>query len=266
MITCKSCKNNFKGNYCNNCGEKVVKGADFTLKKIFSQALDSITHLDSKLFKTLKLLFFYPGKLSQQFIEGIRNPYMKPFQIFIISNIVFFILFANEDVFKYPSPFFFKENFDGINVLEKVRQITAKTGMSQSEIADIYDIKSTNLAKGFLVFLIPIIALIAKLLNPKQHYEFGKHVIFSTHFFSFLLLLFVMMFFIASLVPESANPRVILVPLFIILYSYFSIAVKLFYSNSYKLSFIKGIIGIGSILFLFEMYKITISIVALYTI
>jgi hypothetical protein len=155
-INCKNCNTKFEGNFCNNCGEKVIKDGDFALLKIVSQALDSITHLDSKLFKTLKLLLFYPGKLSKLYTEGIRIPYMKPFQIFIILNVIFFFIFSNDDIFRVPSNYFFQENYDGIKTLEKVRNISKETGLSETKIAILYDNTSANLAKCLLVFLIPI--------------------------------------------------------------------------------------------------------------
>ncbi|MBK8686474.1 MAG: DUF3667 domain-containing protein [Bacteroidetes bacterium] len=119
-MKCKNCQAKFEGTYCNACGEKVIREGDFALKKIFSQALDSLTHLDSKLFKTMKLLFFYPGKLSSQYIEGVRVPYMKPFQIFIISNIFFFILFSNEDLFRIPAVIFLRKILRGLESWTKL--------------------------------------------------------------------------------------------------------------------------------------------------
>ena len=265
-MNCKNCNTNFEGNFCNNCGEKVVRDGDFALMKIGSQALDSITHLDSKLFKTFKLLLFYPGKLSTYYIEGIRIPYMKPFQIFIISNIIFFFIFSNEDLFKVPSSYFFKENFDGLRILEKVRIISTERDLEVAEIANLYDNASTNLAKGLLVFLIPLLALIGILLNYKQKMEFGKHLIFSTHFFTFVLSFFSISSLFLGLLTDSSNRRLVLIPIGIVILLYYSIALKNFYYNSIKLAFIKGICGVFLIFMLFNIYKMLISILALYTI
>ena len=264
-MNCKNCNTKFEGNYCTSCGEKVIKEGDFALTKIFSQALDSITHLDSKLFKTLKLLFFYPGKLSIQFIEGIRVPYMKPFQIFIISNIIFFIIYSNDDLFRIPSVLFFQENFEGLKILEKVTAISNKTGLSQSDIAKLYDNASNNLAKSLLVFLIPLIALIGKFLHYRQKIEFGKHLIFSTHFLTFVLSFFVVSSLFFTLIPDSYNIRWLLLPIVLILFLYYAIALKNFYYNSKKMAFIKGLIGLFLIFILFNIYKMFISLLALYT-
>ncbi len=263
-INCKNCNTRFEGNFCNNCGEKVFKEGDFALLKIFSQALDSFTHLDSKLFKTLKLLLFYPGKLSKIYTEGIRVPYMKPFQIFVISNIIFFFIFSNDDLFRVPSGYFIQENFDGFKTLEKVRNISKETGLSETQIANKYDNASTNLAKVLLVLLIPIIALIGKVFNSKQKLEFGKHLIFSTHFFTFVLSLFVISGFFLELMPDSLNRRLLIIPIGLGILIYYTIALKTFYNNSLISAIIKGISGTFLIIYIFSIYRMLISILALY--
>lgn len=264
-MKCKNCQAKFEGTYCNACGEKVIREGDFALKKIFSQALDSLTHLDSKLFKTMKLLFFYPGKLSSQYIEGVRVPYMKPFQIFIISNIFFFILFSNEDLFRIPAVIFFKENFEGFRIMDKVMELSSKTGLSQTEIANQYEHSSINLAKGLLILLIPIIAWIGKLLHYKQKMEFGKHLIFSTHFFTFFLLFFAISGLFLFLTPDGFNRRLILIPLGLIICIYYIMALKNFYKNSNTMALIKGVGGIFLILLSITLYKSIVSLIALYT-
>ncbi|MFM2387894.1 MAG: hypothetical protein RL660_2651 [Bacteroidota bacterium] len=263
-FACKNCNTNFTGNFCNNCGEKVLKDSDFAFKKIFSQALDSFTHLDSKLFKTLRLLLFSPGKISKLYIEGIRVPYMKPFQIFVICNIVFFIIFANDDIFRVPSAYFFKSNYDGIAVLDKVKRIASATGNSETEIAASYDAVSTNLAKGLLVLLIPIIASIGKLLNSKRKMEFGKHLIFATHFLTTFLLLFMIASLFLRITTSTTIKSVVLGLLALAIFAYYAMSIKQFYGNTLSTAFMKGAVGIILIAILVSIYKLLISILALY--
>jgi len=264
-VNCKNCNTKFEGIFCNNCGEKVIKEGDFAFMKLFSQALDSFTHLDSKLFKTLKLLLFYPGKLSKLYTEGIRIPYMKPFQIFVIFNIIFFFIFSNDDLFRIPSTYFFKENFDGIKTLEKVRSISKESGLTFEEIAISYDSASTNLAKGLLVFLIPVIALIGYIFNYRQKMEFGKHLIFASHLFTFILSLFVMSSLLLALMTNDLIKKLLLISIGLGTFVYYSIALKTFYNNSLLFAFIKGISGTFLIFVVFDIYKMLISIFALYS-
>jgi hypothetical protein len=264
-INCKNCNTKFEGNFCSNCGEKVIKEGDFSVPKILSQGLDSFTHLDSKLFKTLKLILFYPGKLSKLNIEGIKVPYMKPFQIFIILNVIFFILFSNDDIFRVPSDYFFQESYEGIPILEKVRSISQETGLSESEIAILYDNKSINLMKLLLVLLIPIIALIGKLFNNKQKMEFGKHLIFAIHFLTFFLALFVIGGLFLGLTSSPPLKKMILIFIGLSLFVHYSLSIKNFYTNSISVAFLKGIVATLLILVAISVYKLLISLLALYS-
>ena len=264
-LNCKNCNTQFEGNFCNHCGEKVLKEGDFAIMKLLSQAFDTFTHIDSKLLKTIKLLLFYPGKLSKLYTEGIRVPYMKPFQIFVIINVLFFFLFANDDIFRVPSYYFFKENYDGFKSLEKARIISEAKGISLTEVAHLYDTASTNFAKGFLIFLIPIIALVGKLFNYKQKMEFGKHLIFSTHFFTFILSLFVLSSVFLSLSSSAVFIKTVLMIIGLCVVMYYAVAQKTFYKNSPLFAALKGIAGTFLIAAIFSIYKMLISVLSLYS-
>ena len=264
-INCKNCNTKFTGNFCSNCGEKVINDGDFALMKLLSQVLDTFTHLDSKVFKTLKLLLFHPGKLSKLNTDGIRVPFMKPFQIYIIINIIFFFLFSNDDIFRVTSHYFFQENYDGIKTLAKVRDITKETGLSVTQVAELYDSRSTNLAKGLLVFLIPIIALLGKLFHRKQNIQFGKHIIFSTHLITFILSLFVISSLFLGINSSDFVKKMVLILMGLCTLTYYTIALKTFYNNSLLISCIKGIACTILTIITFNIYKILISVLALYS-
>jgi len=263
MNICKNCQANFDGKYCNKCGEKIVENKDFTIYHTVSHAIGTITNFDSKIFRTLKLLFFFPGKLTIKFVEGVRVPYMKPFQIFVISNIIFFIFLSEMDLFRTPSQWYFSENFDGIRVMDIVREIATRRNLEHSEIALIYDNKSSNLAKGLIVILIPFIALIGKLLNPDRRFEFGKHLIFSTHVFSFLLLICVVNNGVVQLLNVGGNKWFYIVPITTLMALYYTISTKIFYENSWGVAIVKGIVGVVLINLVLHFYRITINLISL---
>src|SRR5690242_9057720 len=89
---CPSCGHAFAGKFCSACGEKKVAAHDFTLRHFIEESVEGFTHFDNKLLRTLRSLFFKPGSLTASFESGQRVTYMKPVQLFIISNLVFFIL------------------------------------------------------------------------------------------------------------------------------------------------------------------------------
>lgn len=265
MKHCKTCQNQLNGNFCSQCGEKVIADSDFSLIKIIGNAFGSITNLDSKIFKTLKLLLFYPGRLTAKFVEGVRVPYMKPFQIFVISNIVFFIFLQDIDLFRTPSKWFFIEDFDGIPVMDQVSAIARNQGLEISEIANKYDLKTSALAKGLIVLLIPFIALIGKLLNPKRSIKFGKHIIFSTHYFAFILILFVIVSQVIEAFTSDFNKWMFIIPITVIMLIYYILGIKYFYKNSWIGSALKGVAGVFLINLCIQFYKMMINLLVLNT-
>lgn len=263
---CKTCNNSFEGNYCNECGEKKIFEEDFSIKNIISQAFKTVTNLDSKLFLTLKFLFFYPGKLTNKFVQGVRVPYMKPFQLFLIANVIFFFFLSKIDIFRTPSKWFFIENFDGIKVMKKVREISEQNGYEISEIASMYDLKSEILAKALIVFLIPFIALIGKILYPKHEIQFGKHIVFATHYFSFILLICVLISQILIILPIEPNRWFFIIPITFFITIYYVIGTKNFYKTKWLNAIIKGILGVILINILIHFYKMTINLITIYNI
>ncbi|MFO0331064.1 MAG: DUF3667 domain-containing protein [Bacteroidota bacterium] len=88
--TCKSCGNHFIGNYCNQCGEKVLRAADRSFKTFLSNMLIAITFADSKMIQTLWLVLKKPGFVSYEFANGRRVNYLKPISLFFVLNLIYF--------------------------------------------------------------------------------------------------------------------------------------------------------------------------------
>jgi hypothetical protein len=90
--TCKNCNHNFHGKICNQCGEKVFDEKQLTAKYFFHQVLDFFWHWESKVLKSIKLNFLKPGFITKENINGIRVPYAKPIQLYLVVAFLFYII------------------------------------------------------------------------------------------------------------------------------------------------------------------------------
>lgn len=77
--------------YCPNCGQE---NADkrISLHLLLKDAVATAFNFESRVFKTIPYFLFYPGKLTNEFLDGKRVRYMHPFKIYLLSSILFFFV------------------------------------------------------------------------------------------------------------------------------------------------------------------------------
>jgi hypothetical protein len=90
---CVSCDAPLTGPYCSQCGEHVVEPETLTLRHFVGHTVvHELFHLDSALWRTLRLLFTRPGALALQFAAGRRRPYVNPFRLLLISIVAYALM------------------------------------------------------------------------------------------------------------------------------------------------------------------------------
>lgn len=269
MNNCINCNTKLAGQYCYFCGERTVADNDFTIKKLLEQTVDVFTHIDSKIFTTLKFLLFKPGKLSENYVAGLRKPFMKPFQIFVLINILFFLVLSNVDIFRIPSSDLFDEiNLRGYNISKIIEQKIIETNKTKNEIALIYDLKSALVAKTYVIILIPFLSIVFALLFIHKKLQIGKHIVFSAHLFSFLILVIILWLSIIMFLPQIHldNIYLIKIPLLIIWVLYMAIAIKQFYKSSWLYTICSTLVCILAFMTFIDAYRTIISLYSLLSI
>jgi hypothetical protein len=247
--TCKNCSENLNGKYCYACGEKVVEKNDFSLKTLVNQMIDGVFNIDSKVYKTFANLLFKPGKLTTSYIEGIRKPFMKPIQVFLIANILFFLLLTQADILRIPAKYYFNSG-KSLNIEEKLVHLK----ISETELFQKYDTVSANVSKSLVIIMVPLLALVLWILNYKSNFLYGMHLIFAMHYLSFFFLCCLL----AVTVSVFGNKMVQLFILsFNLLYLYLS--TKQVYKNTIIVSIFKSIVIVISFVFLTAGYRTVIS-------
>ncbi|MBI3218753.1 MAG: DUF3667 domain-containing protein [Bacteroidetes bacterium] len=174
LIVCKSCGNSFHGNYCNECGEKVLKPADRSFKTFLSNMLIAITFADSKMIKTLWLVLSKPGFVSKEFAEGRRVNYLKPISLFFVLNLIYFFfpliqLFSASLNTQLLSPL--RDYYQTV-VAHKV----VSMGMTVPSFSLIYNLKTTGFAKLMVMVFVVIASLPLNVLYWKRNRFFTDHV------------------------------------------------------------------------------------------
>lgn len=89
---CANCDAPLNGNFCANCGQRAH--VHRSLAHVGEEFLHGITHFDGKAWTTLPMLFFRPGRLTRNYIEGKRTRYIAPVPLFLLVVFLMFFVFS----------------------------------------------------------------------------------------------------------------------------------------------------------------------------
>lgn len=251
---CPSCQTELRGMYCSNCGEKRVESKNFTIPHILKEGFSFLTNLDSTLYQTIKGLLFKPGFLPQEYIAGRRKMYMKPFQVFVLSSILFFIFLSEIDIFLVPSKWFFTDDLGKL-----INELMKKHDVSQEMLAQMYDAKIVNNSKLYIFLLLPVIALLIYMFNWKKMREFGKHLIHAIYILSFFMILTVLITEFVDVLPWMMSKWWFIIPIEIGLVVYISIFAKNVFDLPWWYAVLQGIIITVLLGFFIGVYRYGIS-------
>jgi hypothetical protein len=85
---CSDCGAPTSGNFCANCGQPTH--VHRTLLHLGEELLHGVMHFDARIWRTLPLLAFNPGRLTREWVEGKRSRYVSPLAIFLFTLFVMF--------------------------------------------------------------------------------------------------------------------------------------------------------------------------------
>lgn len=90
---CANCGTVLEGPYCHACGQNSDDHKRSILHLVW-EAFEGLFHVDGRLWRTMPALFFRPGRLAKDQIEGRAARHVPPFRTFLVSLLLF--IFAAE--------------------------------------------------------------------------------------------------------------------------------------------------------------------------
>ncbi len=273
---CPNCGENLTGNFCANCGQK-VKHINAPFKEVLSEAADSTFTFDSRFFRTLIPLVTKPGFLTGEYNLGRRARYVTPFKLyFFISFVLFFMLtiidveiitFTNtpkkQTELSSPAPDSLqvrpsKPPADSLGTVDKLqRKILQKLAQQEDNIKQINTAVVKRLPQ-LLFLLMPVFALLLKLLYRRSAQFYLSHLIFSIHFHAFVFLVLIVRLLI-YIVSDSKLSAVLLVLIPIYLF----LSLKRVHSESLWMRLIKSFV---LLLTYFLILAVSLTVLSIITI
>jgi hypothetical protein len=187
---CPSCGTQLQGEYCHACGERRFSKSDYSLSRFFEQSVDLLTHYDSKFYRSIALLVAKPGFLTEEYFKGRRVDYVKPLQLFVLINIVYFfaVSLLGWNTFATHLDLHRGNAYYGSLATSMVESRIQERNTTFVEYQTHFDHTSATLSKTLIFTMIPLLALLLQLLYWRPRRYFVENLIFSIHFFAFLLL------------------------------------------------------------------------------
>jgi hypothetical protein len=90
---CANCGTILEGPYCHACGQN-GDNHKRSIGHLIWEAIEGMFHLDGRLASTLPALFFKPGVLAKDYMEGRIVRHVPPFRTFLVALLLF--IFAAE--------------------------------------------------------------------------------------------------------------------------------------------------------------------------
>lgn len=199
---CPNCGEEVTGNFCANCGQDRNASKELTLTNFARHAIPEILNIDGKFFRTIRILLTKPGFLTLEYLQARRESYTLPTQMYFVVAALFFIVTTNLDV--------------GTDALLKIPQVAeriekkAKDSKKPVEfIQQQIDDTLENYIPFYTFFIVVLFASFLKLMYKNWYYV--EHLIFSLHFITVFLLLWIVLILVASKIPWLETAGLLLV-------------------------------------------------------
>lgn len=221
---CPNCGAAVSGNFCHQCGQETVLHPP-SITEFFHEFIGHYVALEGKLWKTLGLLIFRPGRLTLEYMAGRRTRYVQPLRVYLTFSLIFFALFKfmGEDHHiggvKYDARPVIHVGKDEIEARKRDRaelEAELEAEKNKGELAKLATLKGVedrlidsfsddngkkikaavfSYAPYAVFALMPVFALLLKLLYLGSGRRYGEHLLFALHAnaFAFLMLSLIML-------------------------------------------------------------------------
>lgn len=198
---CLNCGEPTVGRYCHACGQ-ATGPHNRSLWLFIQEFLDEFLKLDSKFLRTIVPLVIKPGYLTKQWVAGKRTTYITPLKLYVALSALCFLaisLVPNNSVVRVDTGD--KESLAQANA--DLRRESAKPGSSFEKliqtqvskltaIGPVGDENRKEFADKFVgrlstanLLLLPIFALLFKLLYIRRSRFYVEHLVFALHYYAF---------------------------------------------------------------------------------
>lgn len=187
---CPECGEPIPERFCTYCGEKRVEARDYSLRHFLAEALNVVANLESPIPRSFFALLSRPGLLTSAYLAGRRKRYLKPLQLFVLCNVIFFFAQPLTGFNTLTTPLNIHMNAMPYRQRAQ-RMVRAELERRQMPLDDYrvrFDAVIQNQAKSLVIVMALMFAFVLLPLYWRRRF-LVEHLVFAIHFYSFFLLL-----------------------------------------------------------------------------
>jgi hypothetical protein len=180
---CVTCSAPSQGAYCAACGEKRVDSDDRSVGQMIGHTIEATTNANGKAWLTLKTLLRHPGRLTGDFIRGRRKPYVAPLQLFLLANLIFFLLHPLVGSNTLTTTLATHLHYTWYRQVAQsmVASHLAHAAITPEAYAALFDAAAVIQAKSFVILVVPIFSIAVVALYWRRRRNYVDHLVFAAH-------------------------------------------------------------------------------------
>lgn len=234
-IRCSNCGAVVTGTYCSECGQEQKEGV-VSLRLMAEDVVDNFITFDARIPRTLKPLLLKPGFLTNEYLKGRRERYTRPTRLYLAISILFFFVLSLTSGGSISNFSFGDDAAVADTVQARYDSLYAEAGQALSaafappvevdvdgtaiELNDdssdvelrlvreteeemeteVVSLFVDNLPK-MMFLMLPVFALLLKLLYIRRHRYYIEHLIFALHYHSFVFITLLLITLSLQLLP-----------------------------------------------------------------
>ncbi len=269
---CPSCGAPLAGAYCHRCGERRRDPADLTLRAFARASFSAIVDLDSRLWRTFRALVASPGRLTREWAEGRRRPWLAPIRVFLIANVIYFVAQSITDFNTFTTPL--EIHLSATAHSEVARDFVRGRMADREEDYNLFrarfDDASRTQAKSLVILMVPMLAAVIALLQWRGRRPVAIHLVFALHALAFVMLLGSaldpLMLGLASVVRVVANDALISVAYILAIWAWLGFGFRGAYGNRPWVALALGALAVLAFAAILSVYRFLLFFTVFYTV
>jgi hypothetical protein len=172
---CLNCGAPLHGRYCAVCGQEDRPAAP-TLKHVAGDAWEAVTNLEGRVIQSLGLLFFFPGFLTREYLEGRRVRWVSPVRLYLVISVAYFALVS---ITGWSGSFTIE--ITGETVADTQAELAARGYESEEELERTAQQAVVTWIPRAMFLLVPFFAGLLAFARRPSRRTYPQHLVFALH-------------------------------------------------------------------------------------